>query len=40
MRDTPRDEGFDHVASRAIVLAPEDNLVIDFGTEASGFVFR
>jgi hypothetical protein len=40
MRDTPRREGFDYVTSRAIVLAPEDNLVVDFGTRASGFVLR
>jgi hypothetical protein len=38
MRDTPRGEGFDHAKSAAIVLAPQDNFVVDFG--ASGFVFR
>jgi hypothetical protein len=38
MRDTPRSEGFDHANSGLIVLAPEDNFVVDFGT--SGFVFR
>jgi hypothetical protein len=40
MRDTPRGEGFDHATSAAIVLAPEDNFVVDFGGAASGFVFR
>jgi hypothetical protein len=40
MRDTPRSEGFDHAKSVAIILAPEDNFVVDFGAEASGFVFR
>jgi hypothetical protein len=40
MRDTPRSEGFDHAKSAAIILAPEDNFVVDFGAEASGFVFR
>lgn len=40
MRDTPREEGFDHARSAAIVLAPADNFVVDFGAEASGFVFR
>jgi hypothetical protein len=40
MRDTPRPEGFDYAKSAAIVLAPEDNFVVDFGAEASGFVFR
>ena len=40
MRDTPRSEGFDHAKSGLIILAPEDNFVVDFGAEASGFVFR
>jgi hypothetical protein len=40
MRDTPREEGFDYAKSGLIVLAPEDNVVVDFRTEASGFVFR
>jgi hypothetical protein len=40
MRDTPRQEGFDYAKSAVIVLAPGDNFVVDFGAEASGFVFR
>jgi hypothetical protein len=40
MRDTPRREGFDYAKSAPIVLAAEDNFVIDFRDEAGGFVFR
>jgi hypothetical protein len=40
LRDTPRSEGFDYVKSGDIVLAPEQNFVIDFRPEARGFVFR
>jgi hypothetical protein len=40
MRDTPRREGFDYATSGAIVLAADDNFVIDFRSEAGGFVFR
>jgi hypothetical protein len=40
MRDTPRTEGFDHVKSGDVVLAPEQNFVIDFRPEVQGFVFR
>jgi hypothetical protein len=40
MRDTPREEGFDYAKTAAIVLAPEDNFVVDFGNDASGFIFR
>jgi hypothetical protein len=40
MRDTPRREGFDYAKSGAIVLAADENFVIDFRTEAQGFVFR
>ena len=40
MRDTPRSEGFDYAKSGTIVLAPADNFVVDFGAEASGFVYR
>jgi hypothetical protein len=40
MRDTPRREGFDHAKSGTIVLAADENFVIDFRAEAQGFVFR
>jgi hypothetical protein len=40
MRDTPRREGFDYAKSGSIVLAADDNFVVDFRTEAGGFVFR
>jgi hypothetical protein len=40
MRDTPRSDGFDYTKSGAIVLAAEDNFVVDFSPEAQGFVFR
>jgi hypothetical protein len=40
MRDTPREEGFDHAKAAAIVLAPADNFVVDFGNDVSGFIFR
>jgi hypothetical protein len=38
MRDTPRRDGFDHVASGTVVLAADQNFVVDFGRD--GFVFR
>jgi hypothetical protein len=40
MRDTPRREGFDFAKSEAVVLAENDNFVVDFRAEAAGFVFR
>jgi hypothetical protein len=40
MRDTPRSEGFDHVKSGEVVLTAEQNFVVDFRSEAGGFVFR
>lgn len=40
LRDTPRTEGFDFVKSGEIVLAANQNFVIDFRAEAGGFVFR
>ena len=40
MRDTPRAEGFDYATSGDVVLAPEQNFVVDFRPEAQGFVFR
>lgn len=40
MRDTQRIEGFDFSKIGDVVLAPEQNFVIDFRPEAEGFVFR
>jgi hypothetical protein len=40
MRDTPRTEGFDYEKSGDVVLATNQNLVVDFRAEAGGFVFR
>lgn len=40
MRDTPRADGFDYERSAEIVLAAEQNFVIDFRREAGNFVFR
>lgn len=40
MRDTPRSEGFDYVRSGRVVLAAEQNFVIDFRPEAGGFIFQ
>jgi hypothetical protein len=40
MRDTPRSEGFDHAKSGDVVVAAEQNFVIDFRPDAHGFVFR
>lgn len=40
MRDTPRTEGFDYDKAGEVVLAAEQNFVIDFRPEAEGFVFR
>lgn len=40
MRDTPRGEGFDYAKSGAVILAADDNFVVDFRAEAGGFVFR
>jgi hypothetical protein len=40
MRDTRRREGFDYAKSGSIILAADDNFVIDFRDEAGGFVFR
>jgi hypothetical protein len=40
MRDTAREEGFDYVKSGQVVLAAEQNFVVDFRAEANGFVFR
>ncbi|MCC6948398.1 MAG: hypothetical protein IT539_11580 [Bradyrhizobiaceae bacterium] len=40
MRDTGRSEGFDHAKSGEVVLASNQNFVIDFRREANGFVFQ
>lgn len=40
MRDTARSEGFDFSKTGNVVLAPEQNFIIDFRPEADGFVFR
>lgn len=38
-RDTARTEGFDHEARHEVELAPGQNFVVDFKTEAGGFIF-
>lgn len=40
MADSGREEGFDHVVSKRIDLAPAENFVIDFRPESGGFVFE
>jgi hypothetical protein len=40
MRDTPRDEGFDHVKVGEFMLVADQSLVIDFRPESGGFVIR
>lgn len=40
LRDTPRPEGFDHVASIRQALQPGQTLVVDFDSGAGDFVFR
>lgn len=40
MRDNPTTVGFDYEAVRQVVLAAEQNLVIDFSVTEGGFVFR
>lgn len=40
LADSGREEGFDHVASHRVELAPAQNFVIDFRPEQGGFVFR
>jgi hypothetical protein len=40
MRDMPRAEGFDYVKSGDVVLAADQNFVVDFRAEAGGFVFQ
>jgi hypothetical protein len=40
MRDTPRQEGFDHLRRETVTLAAEQVFVIDFRSESGGFIFR
>ena len=40
MRDTPRQEGFDHVRSERVSLSADQMLVIDFNPQSREFVFR
>ena len=40
MRDSGRDEGFDHEGKAHIALAPQQMFVIDFRPETREFVFR
>jgi len=40
MRDTARTEGFDYAKSGDVMLAADQNFVIDFRPEAGGFVFQ
>ena len=40
MRDTARSTGFDYEKTESIVLAVDQNFVVDFRAEQGGFVFR
>ncbi|MCC6466811.1 MAG: hypothetical protein IT563_00705 [Alphaproteobacteria bacterium] len=40
LRDSDRSQGFDYEGGFDIVLQPRQNLVVDFRTEAGGFVLR
>lgn len=40
MRDTARNEGWDFEREADVVLVTSQNFVIDFRTEAGGFIFR
>lgn len=40
MRDTARNDGWDFERDANIVLSAQQNFVIDFRTEAGGFIFR
>lgn len=40
LRDTGRSEGFPYAAERQVILAPGQNLAIDFAPEAGGFIFN
>jgi hypothetical protein len=40
LRDSDRTQGFDQVRAATLTLQPRQNLVIDFQTDAGGFVFH
>jgi hypothetical protein len=40
MRDTPRQDGFDHQRAGRIALVPDQLFVIDFRAESGEFIFR
>ncbi len=40
MRDTPRQEGFDHQRAGRVALVPDQLFVIDFRAESGEFIFR
>lgn len=40
LRDTPREKGFDYTREADVQLMPQQNFVIDFRPEGSGFIFR
>jgi hypothetical protein len=40
MRDTSREDGFDHVGRTTIALVPDQMFVIDFRPERGEFIFR
>lgn len=40
LRDRPTTEGFDYTAQRQVTLAPAQSFVVDFQSEAGGFVFK
>jgi hypothetical protein len=40
LRDTPRQDGFDHERTATVTLQPGQSLAIDFRPELGGFVFR
>lgn len=40
LRDRPNTHGFDYAAETRVALAPKRSFVIDFQSEAGGFVFR
>lgn len=40
LRDSERQDGFDYVAEEQVTLEPRDNLVVDFKSDAGGFVFH
>ncbi len=40
LRDSGRTDGFDYITEHAAVLAPQQNLAVDFKADAGGFIFR